>query len=284
MARVLSIIGSALAACLVGVVLAALVVSAGGQVWLLALGIVLTAVLIRAVITGWDALSRRRVRDERAAPGDPTVEIRVRHGDAPSLRPLTPALHALPSSSRIGAAIASVAVLSLAVLFGLPLKSEDESVHAVPPVLSGAATEEETLGDVLQDEDASAVPVVADPTAQSQPAAVPAVAAPSTRARASHTITPSLARRECLAQVESAHLFMGIARRASSPTAYTRLTNTEIKRLASERPIGPYTLQHIAQRMWDRRAEPERSPAWWTRQYARCAETRTDGGTYVVRG
>jgi hypothetical protein len=98
------------------------------------------------------------------------------------------------------------------------------------------------------------------------------------------TVDASRARRECLAQVESAHLFLGLARQAKTPGGYARTTNPQIKHMLEGRPIDPRTLQHIALRMWERRDAPDRGPEWWSAQYARCEEARVAGASYVVRG
>jgi hypothetical protein len=50
------------------------------------------------------------------------------------------------------------------------------------------------------------------------------------------------------------------------------------------KPVGPRTLARIAERMWERRDQPDRDAAWWSGQYARCEAARTAGSWYVVRG
>lgn len=94
----------------------------------------------------------------------------------------------------------------------------------------------------------------------------------------------SHARRECMAQVESAHLFLQLARQAENEAAYSLATEPQIQRLLKEKPVGPRTLARIAERMWEQRDAPDRDPSWWSRQYSRCEQARLGGNWYVVRG
>jgi len=97
-------------------------------------------------------------------------------------------------------------------------------------------------------------------------------------------LAPSAARRECMAQIESARLFQQIARQASDREGYAAATAAQIERMLKARPVGPRTLSRIADRMWDARGVPERGAAWWSLQYSRCEEARISGTWYVVKG
>jgi hypothetical protein len=123
---------------------------------------------------------------------------------------------------------------------------------------------------------------VAVPEVTTQPVEAAPVAVPATVLRA--PVNPSLARRECLAQIESAHLFLGLAREAKGAGAYTRLSNTQIKRYQAARPVDGLTLQRIALRMWEQRDAPDRDGRWWSSQYASCEQARVAGAAYTVRG
>jgi hypothetical protein len=126
---------------------------------------------------------------------------------------------------------------------------------------------------------ASAIPTpVATPAVQ---VATPALQAPTAPVV---SVDPSRARRECLAQIESAHLFLMLARKANRPSTYTSATRPEIEQLLKSNRVPPRTLEHIALRMWEQRDAPERGPAWWSSQYASCEAARLAGAGYVVRG
>jgi hypothetical protein len=94
----------------------------------------------------------------------------------------------------------------------------------------------------------------------------------------------SAARRECMAQIESARLFLQLARQADNEAGYSLATEPQIDRMLQARPVGPRTLARIAERMWQQRDAPERSAEWWSSQFRRCEEARTSGSWYVVRG
>lgn len=135
------------------------------------------------------------------------------------------------------------------------------------------------------------MPVAALVVPQATPAASPLqkvalVSAPAVvkAATVERNVDGSLARRECLAQIESAHLFLGMAREAKGVGAYTRMSNTQIKRYQAARPVDALTLQRIALRMWDQRNAPDRDGRWWSSQYASCEQARVAGAGYVVRG
>lgn len=251
--------------------------------WLTGIEAIAAAMLCGSLVA-LKRLSGRAAREadvrQREREPDSTVEMEVR---GEPMRPASESLaeHPLPSW-RPALTLTAAGLLGFAVLMTVPPRAdEDTGADSI-----AAASIEETFAeqaDALPSADANSPGPAAQPV--STPASVSGApdAALSTKL-VTRTVTPSLARRECLAQVESAHLFMTIARNADSTSLYTRLTNTEIKRLAASRPVKPYTLQRIAQGMWDRRNEPDRGAAWWSQQYARCEESRIDGGSYVVRG
>lgn len=261
--------------------------------WLAAVGAIAAAMFCGSIV----ALQRlnQRTRSPRAAAsqGDPvldsTLEMEV-CGETSRATSARPFERSAPSW-RPALALTVAGLLGFTALTMVPPRAEQS------PVASGNASAAASAGtDPLADAglvtraDAHAVvettlpeeaPAVAGaPVVATQQAASP----PLSTKLVSRTVAPSLARRGCLAQVESAHLFMNIARQSASASVYARLTNMEIKRFAASRPVDPYTLQHIAQDVWERRQEPERGPSWWSRQYARCEEARIDGGAYVVRG
>jgi hypothetical protein len=87
-----------------------------------------------------------------------------------------------------------------------------------------------------------------------------------------------------MAQIESARLFLQLARQASDHDGYAAAISGQMDRMLKSRPVGPRTLSRIADRMWETRGAPDREPAWWSSQYRRCEEARTAGSWYVVRG
>lgn len=97
-------------------------------------------------------------------------------------------------------------------------------------------------------------------------------------------VDASAARRECMAQIEAANLFLRFAREAADEESYGAATAPQIERLLAEKPVGPRTLSRIAERMWTLRDAPDRDAGWWSGQYARCEESRLAGAWYVVRG
>ncbi|MET0291307.1 MAG: hypothetical protein ABW136_03015 [Steroidobacteraceae bacterium] len=97
-------------------------------------------------------------------------------------------------------------------------------------------------------------------------------------------ITPSDARRECMAQIETARLFLQLARSTPTQAGYASATGAHIERILKARPVGPRPLERIADRMWEQREAPERDASWWSGQYARCEAARSGGTWYVVRG
>ena len=133
-------------------------------------------------------------------------------------------------------------------------------------------------------------PVAANATPPSSPAASTAPRG-SSAARVSlveeptvEPVAPSAARRECMAQIESAHLFRQLASQASDQSKYSRAASAQINRMTKARPVGPRTLSRIAERMWEQRSAPDRGAAWWSTQFSRCEQARMGGSWYVVRG
>jgi hypothetical protein len=122
------------------------------------------------------------------------------------------------------------------------------------------------------------------------PLATPAAQEPVARTvsltddAATEGLAPSAARRECMAQIGSAHLFRQIASQSSDRSNYSRAASAQIRRMVKARPVGPRTLSRIAERMWEQRSTPDRGAAWWSTQFSRCEEARTGGTWYVVRG
>jgi hypothetical protein len=87
-----------------------------------------------------------------------------------------------------------------------------------------------------------------------------------------------------MAQIESARLFLQIARQTEDSAGYSLATEEQIARTLKTRPVGPRTLARIAERMWELRDAADRDPAWWSTQFARCEQARSSGSWYVVRG
>jgi hypothetical protein len=238
---------------------------------LLRLGLVMCGAMacgVAAALHSYRDLERRGPGS--ADNGDPTIEI----GAAGPAGPPAPVYGPLKIlGGFIGAAGSLVAVAAAGLLW---------SRASVPPVVESAP------GAALVAASAESTPP--EPTALQSASAVPIALATSiapshgTVRAVLRSADASRARRECLAQVESAHLFLNIARQADSPGAYTRSTNPQIKRMLDGRPVDPRTLQHIALRMWEQRSAPDRGPQWWSAQYARCEQALMTGSNYVVRG
>lgn len=203
---------------------------------------------------------------------DATIEMEVRAQPAPM-----PRLNgrSRPPAWAWGASLATAAALAVIASWltvsGRPAGPLGDDT--APPALAVYADESPARTDAVGADAVAERPASGAPDADIRAASTQSV---------KHSVVPSIARRECLGQVESARLFMTIARSARTASDYTRLTNPEIKRLAASTPVGPRTLQSIAQRVWYSRNESDRAAAWWTRQYAQCEETRMDGGAYVV--
>jgi hypothetical protein len=179
--------------------------------------------------------------------------------------------------------IAGCALLVLATLFWLGDEVPRDSLGAAaarevvqPP--AATASEEPAVSGSADTE----VPLLADSTPPEN-IETPVVPEPAPEPTAP-TVAPSAARRECMAQIETARLFLQFARDAVDEQQYGRATSEHIARSLASRPVGPRTLARIAERMWERRAEPDRDPAWWSGQYSRCEQVRSGGSWYVVRG
>lgn len=177
------------------------------------------------------------------------------------------------------AGVALTALLAFAALFWLRGGSADAVAGVVTlqpnPAALGAAS---ALSFDRPPSVAASAPspdVVADDAAR--PPATP-------RATPTTPLMASAARRECMAQIESARLFLQLARQADNEAGYSLATEPQIDRMLQARPVGPRTLARIAERMWQQRDAPERSAEWWSSQFTRCEEARTSGNWYVVRG
>ena len=133
--------------------------------------------------------------------------------------------------------------------------------------------------------DASALPVSTSSAGAGPELPSPAdTGTPTAAAGGTTALAPSAARRECMAQIESAHLFLQLARQAGDESQYALATQEQIARMLKDRPVGPKTLARIAERMWATRAAPERDAAWWASQFSRCEAARSGGSWYVVKG
>jgi hypothetical protein len=213
----------------------------------------------------------QRPVDIRNDDPDATLEI----GATASHTVIVETLPRPPLRGALIAAVALSAMLVLAALYWLGDIVPGDSVS------TAAATERPADSPApLQEPPA----VAAEP--EPVPVEIPVEPAPAIQAvkPAQSALVLSAARRECMAQIETARLFLQIARQAPDPADYTLATETQIERILKERPVGPRTLARIAERMWERRDEPEREPNWWSAQYARCEATRSSGTWYVVRG
>jgi hypothetical protein len=203
--------------------------------------------------------------------GDPTIEIGIPGVPGAAPAPAYGPLKIL--GGFIGAAGMLVAIAAVGLLWSRA-SVPTEATSASPAELA-ADSSEPTPSQPTALQNASAVPIALATSIAPGHGAVRAVL---------RSVDASRARRECLAQVESAHLFLGLARQAESAGAYTRSTNPQIKRMLDGRPVDPRTLQHIALRMWEQRSAPDRGPQWWSAQYARCEQALMAGSSYVVRG
>lgn len=183
----------------------------------------------------------------------------------------------ISSAPVAGAAAAAVTPTAMPATAATPSPAAMVAVALADGARNAAAPLQHALGQRAPGASASAT--VLAPTAVTPETTAERDATTSRRA-----LDPSLARRECLAQVESAHLFLGIARQSPRPSAYAVNTNPHIKRMLQSRPIGARTLEQIAQGMWEHRDDPDRDRAWWATQFARCERARIAGAPYTVRG
>lgn len=210
---------------------------------------------------------RARVRSQAdESSEDPTIEL---DAAALALRPAAP----WPALRPLGAFVAasSVTIALIAATLAWTRDSNAIATQVDPPAVAAI--------------DAEPTPVASPSAERAAPVSALPASVSAVRVRSAvRAADPSLARRECFAQIESAHLFLGLARQATGAGAYTRSSNSEIKRYQQARPIDPLTLQRIALRMWEQRNAPDRGPEWWSSQYARCEEARVAGSGYIVRG
>ncbi|MEO7773967.1 MAG: hypothetical protein ABIT36_12510 [Steroidobacteraceae bacterium] len=130
-----------------------------------------------------------------------------------------------------------------------------------------------------------APPTVAPASAEPPPApAVPDAKLQPNPAASAPALTPSQVRQECMAQVEAARLFLGLARVSSSRGDYEVRIRDDVERFRREKPVGPRTLTLIASAMWSRRERADPDASVWSREYTRCEQVRSGGTFYVVRG
>jgi hypothetical protein len=209
--------------------------------------------------------------DKRNEDPDATLEI----GATASHTVIVETQRTPPLRGALIAAIALSAMLVLSALYWLGDIVPGDSVS------TAAATERPADSPTLLQEPPAAAEPELPPAAESivEPAPEIPIVEPAQSA-----LALSAARRECMAQLETARLFLQIAREAPDPADYTLATEAQMERILKERPVGPRTLARIAERMWERRGEPEREPNWWATQYARCEAARSSGTWYVVRG
>jgi hypothetical protein len=137
------------------------------------------------------------------------------------------------------------------------------------------------------EEKTAELPVVtplATAEAETLPAAAGTQPPPVTQPTEAPAITTSAARKECMAQVEAARLFLAVARESSSRGDYEVRIRDELERFKRERPVGPRTLTLISTAMWTRRGAADPGAGVWSREYSQCESTRNSGRYYVVRG
>jgi hypothetical protein len=215
----------------------------------------------------------------RASDPDDTLEIAVTEParDVVIEPPAPP-----PLRGALVAGIAGSALLVLATLYWL---GEDDAGEA----LSSAAATEVPLPVAAPRAPGAGSASVPDmdailaAVAAARQAAAPAISLPESAPGSGVAVAPSAARRECMAQIESARLFLQLAHQSDNEAAYSLATEEQIARTLKTRPVGPRTLARIAERMWERRSSPEREPSWWSQQFTRCEQARSSGSWYVVR-
>ena len=215
---------------------------------------------------------------------DSTIEIESLSDERAGPEPLeTIASPRLRNPLALG--VLSSALLVFALMFWLGDDGARDS-------MSGAVARELPASDARAavSAESTASVEVAPPVAVTTPEAVEATE-PATTASANgsavvrdNAVAPSAARRECMAQIESARLFLQLARQSDDAAQYSSATELQIARMLNHRPVGPRTLGRIAERMWEQRASPERNASWWSTQFARCEAARSGGSWYVVRG
>lgn len=232
---------------------------------------------------GTPVVNRQQVIDD----DDPTLELDAipaasAAGPAPRENRPSPRLR-----SPLVPGIVSTALFVVATLFWLGADAPREGLGGAvarelpapaSPIASAGAAEVATV---------AAEPVAAPGSAAIEPpveAQPPQESTAGGSALPENAVAPSAARRECMAQIETAHLFLQFARQSATREDYARTTQTEIGRMLGSKPVGPRTLNRIADRMWEAREAEQRNPAWWATQFTRCEAARSSGSWYVVRG
>jgi hypothetical protein len=152
------------------------------------------------------------------------------------------------------------------------------SADAPPPAADGDADASDVpRTEAAATRSASTAPATNTPVPATRPAGPGSSAAP-----APAPSRASLARRECMAQVEAGRLFIEQARQSTDRGDYENQVTREIERLAAARAITEYRLTLVSIRMWGLRDGDTPAAQWWTDQYRRCEATRLRGGEYVV--
>lgn len=286
-----------LAACLLGLHLAALytlgddgiapLVSANAQLVLAGLGLAACAWFAARLPPPPD-LGARVEHRSRFVDDDPTIEIdaaAAAEGTSPVTSP-TPRLRHPFALGLLSAALLVAAAIfwlgddapadMMAVADARERSAPAAAAPAMPPLAMASAA---VAGD---DAPATAAADASDMGPAVEASAPDTLASGS--AAAGNAVAPSAARRECMAQIESAHLFLQSARQSTTQEQYDQATQAQIARMLTVKPVGPRTLNRIAERMWEAREAQQRSSAWWASQFSRCEAARSSGSWYVVRG
>jgi len=259
----------------------------GANTQLLAAGLGLVACVgfarrLRAAAAMSEPHDRRSVLveddDDRTIELDPPKPAALPRVEPPPLQTIPPPR--LRSPLALG--VVSTALFIVATLFWIGddgrhdgLASNAEARELPTPSSSGDSVTSPTTVETATD--------APEPAALAIPE-LPAADTGGTTASGTNALAPSAARRECMAQIESANLFLQIARQSADQTEYALATQGHITRMLKSRPVGPRTLGRIAERMWDLREAPERGSAWWASQFTRCEAARSGGSWYVVKG
>ena len=170
--------------------------------------------------------------------------------------------------SLVGAGVMAVAVTWHGAAEAPPVDLPVQSASLVAPLAAPAV--------------AAQVAVPATPVSSpAAPEQIAAVARPVSRA--AQPGYGSRARRDCMAQVESAVLFQLMAKGAASRGAYNVAVNREIKRLAARHAVRePRMFDLIAAEIWAAKSQLSASRTWWTMQYQRCERSSLQGAQYLV--
>jgi hypothetical protein len=206
---------------------------------------------------------------------DPEITLEIMAIDPATTVVTAPPPHTPPGLVYAGVALA--VLLAFAALFWLRGGSADAIAGVVTLQPNAAAL---GAGSAVTFESPASLPAPTPEVTAEE--AAPAPTPP--RATPTRPLVASAARRECMAQIESARLFLQLARQADNEAGYSLATEPQIDRMLQARPVGPRTLARIAERMWQQRDAPERSAEWWSSQFTRCEEARTSGNWYVVQG